>query len=434
LDSVSRAFWDLQVGGGGLTTEALRRIMPRERVGDTDRVNPLLNSMPDWLPGDESNYHLNFQRGDAYDKVKEGYYRLPGEGFATRHKELEGISPEDYPDIYKYKILADVAPDSSEFDRVRGKLQNRKLSGHESAIFMQTEKQLSEKNSSSEKFRDPAIYDSVLGKYTAALTDFARGNPVEQALPFSPARKFLPGADVIDRYEETIMGKDFQDWKNPLTDFIKPAISMTGNLVDQAGVPDEVQYARELEDYFDKLKYIKAQRLSMDAAESGDTRGAGFNNGAAERTMSGLDPYMDANEILRRIPKRERPFFEKFLTASGSDKERIMQIAPKGMQDIYLAQWDKQALVADPNNESLRNAVEGRASQMRARRKEEIAQVREDMAPDRNWIGWRKDVDLEDVKLKYLINEGRDYHYFGLWKDRVNLLARSHTLMRRLTS
>lgn len=424
MDSLSRAFWDLQVGGGAFTTEALRRLMPRERVGDTDRVNPMKNAMPSWLPGDESSYHTNFQRGDAFAKIKEGYYRLPGQGYATRFKELEGVDPEDYPDIYKYKILADVAPYSNEFKQVRGRLQNRELSEREAAIFSQTEAQMREKADSSQKFRDPAMYDSVLGSYTAGVTDFFRGNPVEQLLPFSPARKFLPGVDAMDRYEELVYGKDFQDWKNPLTDFIRPAITMTGDLVGQARIPEEVQYARELEDYFDKLKYIKSQRLAQEAQERGDSRGAGFYRGQADRTLIGLDPYMDANEIMRRIPKRERAFFQRFLAADAEGKEEILNIVPKGMQDIYIAQWDKQAMMANPDDEDMAEELASRARSMRARRRAEAQQVAQNIAPKSNWIGWRKDVDLEDVKLKHLINEGRDYHYYGLWKDRVNLLGR----------
>ena len=281
-----------------------------------------------------------------------------------------------------------------------------------------------EKAQSSEKFRDPAMYDSLLGSYTAAITDTFRANPVEQLLPFSPARKFLPGVDPLARYEELVYGKDFQDWKNPLTDFIRPAITMTANIVGQAQIPEEIQYARSLEDYFDKLKYIKSQRLAKEAQERGDGRGAGFYRGQADRTLIGLDPYMDANELLRRIPKRERPFFQQFLQADAAGKEEIMNLVPKGMQDIYRAQWDKQAVMMNPDDEDMAEEVRRRAESMRARRKAEAAQVERDLAPSSNWIGWRKDVDLEDIKLKHLINEGRDYHYYGLWKDRVNLLAR----------
>lgn len=409
LDSLSRAFYDLQLGGGVLTTEALRRLMPRERVGDTEYVNPMNNNMPDWLPGNE--YYMNFQKGDPYTKVKEGYYRLPGAGYATRFEELEGIDPEDYPEIHKYRILADIAPDSQKFKTIRGRLQNRDLTDYERRIFETTESQLSEKASSVENFRDPDIYDSFLGKYTAAITDLARANPVEQLLPFSPARKFLPGTDPVDRYEELVYGKDFQDWKNPFSDFIRPATTMTANIFGAADIPEEIEYARGLEDYFDKLQFIKAQRTG--------------NTGMAERTLTGLDPYINANEVLKRLPKRERPFFERFINANEEEREKILEIVPALMRDIYVAQWDKQAIAENPNDAELREEVVSRADQIRARKLAQIAELKESgQLPSDDWIGWDTRVDLEDVKMQYLINEGRDYHYHGLWKDRLNLLAR----------
>ena len=48
-------------------------------------------------------------------KVPEGYARLPGAGYEALHPELEGVDPEDYPDIHKMAILADVAPCSREY-------------------------------------------------------------------------------------------------------------------------------------------------------------------------------------------------------------------------------------------------------------------------------------------------------------------------------
>jgi hypothetical protein len=69
------------------------------------------------MPGDD--YFTNFRKGDPFTRVDDGYARLPGEGFAALHPELRGVSPEDYPDIYKMSILADVAPYSREYNSVR---------------------------------------------------------------------------------------------------------------------------------------------------------------------------------------------------------------------------------------------------------------------------------------------------------------------------
>jgi hypothetical protein len=56
-------------------------------------------------------------QGDPYIKVDQGYARLPGAGYEALHPELEGLNPEDYPDLHKMRILADVAPYSREYQK-----------------------------------------------------------------------------------------------------------------------------------------------------------------------------------------------------------------------------------------------------------------------------------------------------------------------------
>ena len=75
------------------------------------------NTAPIWLPGDD--YYTNFHNGDPFLKVPEGYARLPSAGYEALHPELKDIDPEDYPDIHKMAILADVAPYSREYHTYR---------------------------------------------------------------------------------------------------------------------------------------------------------------------------------------------------------------------------------------------------------------------------------------------------------------------------
>ena len=51
--------------------------------------------------------------------MPEGYARLPGAGYAALHPKLKDVNPEDYPDIHKIAILADVAPYSREYNTYR---------------------------------------------------------------------------------------------------------------------------------------------------------------------------------------------------------------------------------------------------------------------------------------------------------------------------
>ena len=58
MDSLARSYWDSNLGDLAGTTELLRRAIPRPR-SSYDKVNPIQNSMPSWMPQD-------FQTGDPY--------------------------------------------------------------------------------------------------------------------------------------------------------------------------------------------------------------------------------------------------------------------------------------------------------------------------------------------------------------------------------
>lgn len=122
MTNVSRRYYERELGAGygpspSLTegfgySEPLRRFIQRESF--EPQANEIPNTMPSWLPGDD--YMTNFRKGDPYVKVDDGYARLPGAGYEALHPELEGLNPEDYPDIHKLRILSDVAPYSREYN------------------------------------------------------------------------------------------------------------------------------------------------------------------------------------------------------------------------------------------------------------------------------------------------------------------------------
>lgn len=122
MTSTSRRYFEKELGAGmapgpGMEemfgySEPLRRFIQRE--GFEPQANEIPNTMPSWMPGDD--YYTNFKKGDPYIKVDQGFARLPGAGYAALHPELEGVNPEDYPDITKMAILVDVAPYSREYN------------------------------------------------------------------------------------------------------------------------------------------------------------------------------------------------------------------------------------------------------------------------------------------------------------------------------
>jgi hypothetical protein len=94
-----------------------------QRENFAPQANEIPNTAPSWLPGDD--YYTNFHVGDPYTKVDQGFARLPGAGYAALHPELEDVDPEDYPDINKLAILADVAPYSRQYHTYRQKVASQ---------------------------------------------------------------------------------------------------------------------------------------------------------------------------------------------------------------------------------------------------------------------------------------------------------------------
>jgi len=109
IDSFTRQFWDAGIGGlGGETAEISRRFLPE--FSRRRRVNPLMNDAAEkypWLPE-------KFYTGDLMTKIINGEARLPGAGYEA----INQLHPDQfgaYGAIDRYKILADIAPNSPEY-------------------------------------------------------------------------------------------------------------------------------------------------------------------------------------------------------------------------------------------------------------------------------------------------------------------------------
>jgi virion structural protein len=111
IDSFTRSFWDAGIGGvGGEGAEIARRFLPE--FSRRRRINPLLNTIAEqhpWLPE-------KFFTGDPMSKIINGEARLPGEGYeAINALHPDQFASDGYGAIDRYKILADIAPNSTEY-------------------------------------------------------------------------------------------------------------------------------------------------------------------------------------------------------------------------------------------------------------------------------------------------------------------------------
>jgi len=82
--NASNRFWESELGSLGSQLSEIGRRFIRRDSSQLEKYNPIRNTMPDWLPGD--NYFINFQVGDPYSKIPNGERRLPGEAYEALHE------------------------------------------------------------------------------------------------------------------------------------------------------------------------------------------------------------------------------------------------------------------------------------------------------------------------------------------------------------
>ena len=461
IDSMRRGYWDLQLGGAGTASEAYRRFNPSKRF-QVDYVNPLQNMMPSWMPG--GDHYIDFRSGDPYAKVPEGELRLPGAGFASRYPELQGVDPEDYPLAYRYKVLSDVAPHSNEFRRVKDALKVEASMGNltdvQSRVVAEAMRQ-EEERSAGRQFLARETTEGIMGSIWAAMVRIGRANPVEHLLPFSPVHKFAGETDVVTAYkDERVYSTDFPSWSRPLEHFVGPAVKSVGRVFGFTGIPGMEQERRDIQKYFDMLSYVKERYLESEFRKDGEARRAAQHGLAAERTKFGVDPYANKRMIDRVLDSRDREYLNAMMELQKpSEQRKALELVDDQTRELLLAAYNKDLYARLATQEEwsdeqkeLMNYIEfARSTEGKEATKADWEQYvkavskgdwkSDDFAdflrmqeaqqyftvnplPDSDWIGWREDVEMEDVKLKFVMDEGRDFHDFGLWESQVKALGR----------
>lgn len=478
MSSVKRAYWDASLGDPGGITEAYRRLNPRRDRGQY--YSPIANRMPAWLPGEQ--YFLNFRTGDPYGKIPRGEMRLPGPGYVAMHPELEGVAPEDYPEFHRFSILADVAPYSTEYKEHNRRMtimtRQGALSQEEQTQVKVIRKQVNsvkQRKQFAEYMTEQELAEQNIGAVGRAMADYwdvvsRLETPVEQVMfpPIAPMGKLIHRRTALEDYEQAqIYGTDLSFWNRVYDNFIRPGIWRFANVMGYEGVPPHIRRRRDIEEYFDKLDYIKNVRLHRAAIDLGDAESAQLYRTKTKETMTGMNPYGNPLWILRAMPKRERDYWEAFREERDPEKQvRIMELVPDGVKEIYRAAYlqraakdirriSKKGILAEKDQAKAEGMLEYISKDMERqgqphgaklgvefqralskgqakphqyadwyRKKEVQAYFESHRLPDEGWIGWDPRVDLEDVKMNYVRQEGYDFHDYDLWEDRLYSMTR----------
>ena len=379
IDGMERWYWDQELGDMFMTNEALRRLYPHRRR-QIDLYNPIRNTMPEWMPG-SGEKSPDFLHGDPYTKVPEGELRLPGKGYEARYPQLEGVAPEDYPALHKFKILADIAPYSDKFGEALGDVRKvRATKGwttEDEEVYQTTLDQIKQRKQGStfqeyqylspmgELFGsdqaeessslqallnqrkaaglpdEPGTVRRLFGGYWELLSHNAETS-LDLLTPMAPGAKLVHQRTAIEAYErDQLYGTKSAFWHRPIRDFIAPFMRSVAYSLGAEGVPDVVEGRRAIDQYFDILRYTKYSRLSNMAQSQGDREAFTEFERKKDQTLFGINPFTRSYEnVLRALPKKERDYFTAFEQADTEDeRRRVLEMVPENEKALYAARW-----------------------------------------------------------------------------------------------
>lgn len=476
--SIGQDITDENVGDIFGLGEVQRRLIATSASSKIDDVNPMLNTVaPSWLPRNEENYYNDFSKGNYWDKVSLGEDRLPGVGYEKYNPELEGKDPEQYPIVHKYKVLSDVAMGSPEQISMRKFLleadQEGALSDREKDIFYETlthEQAKSQKKQFSEYKTDEEFRKlSIAGKGLNTLWETIAHNaesPLETLTPFRPGAKFIHKRTAIEDYESTMLnGPDTAIWTNPYSHFIKPAFNRSMSLITPGlKRPEEAIERDNVEEYFDKLEYLKARANGRTNEVLKTVHGA---------TAAGILDESTFNKFKSGLSNKQKDYVQSFAQAEDeSDKKKILSMLPTDVGEGYKTIWNNLAIAerAKSSGKDVREALEdnyikgsvkylskskfynedlaqeldqvykdsqskkssaggnsyfperneliAKATELRLRQAD--AEATQYVAartgvPDSDWIGWDPRLKLDEIKLRTLKIGKADTYDYGFW-------------------
>lgn len=133
----------------------------------------------------------------------------------------------------------------------------------------------------------------------------------------------------------------------------------------------------------------KVEKLPLNAIKALEYRDA------AKKTMWGYEPGDSIADMMSALPKKDRQYFKHFMNAPEEEKEKILRIAPSYMRRALQSTWgmkvDEKPALAD--------------------------YFTEHALPNPEWIGWREDVNMDDVKVKLVHLNKLDPGEFDIWDD-----------------
>lgn len=361
------------------------------------------------------------------------------------HKGM-GFDAEGYSHIDRLDVLANVAPYSPEFkkelaivrlqikagydlqDRLQQILQKRKaiMRGGEYYPYRFKNKVMTPDT----EYNNMSLNENIKAAAEYTFPERLAGSIWERLshTRWPLSEKFLPYRTPLEAYQRDVLwGRSFKSWASPWDQWVdsyrRGFMSHTtpfagsisgawaGTVVGGPGlgtaiggilgatygtlhgiyrhvlggvyIPGEIERGRTITKFFDQATYLK---MMMMYRATGDTT---FLD-EAESTMTGLNPSDMSSRgwthTFRAIPYQERKYFAAFLDETDpKERERILRYVPPDVADILKIKWNK---------------LDGFAIDAMTNQNEMMPM------PPPSWSGWAPEVNLKDVEMKTLQQEG----------------------------
>ena len=413
IDSASRNYWDKGLGDMFMTNEWYRRMNNDSPYQIENVSSAIRNTQPTWMP-------TEFLAGDPYASIAEGDYRLAGRGYASLHKEVSGLDPEDYPLIHRMAILNDVAPHSSKYYMAANQVENLALEGK---LDKRSQGMYDEIQRQRAQIEDEAIngrFDNgspIIGDYWLGIKKLGHNLPTESLYPLSPIMKFSGAVDPITDYRSTqVLDKNFKSWENPISDFIKPALNKTLNIASLGTgyYPEEYENKLQFDSYFDKLQSKKNSILDERAKEYAANKQydlASYMHSGKRDTVYDANIYGNSDEVRDSFSPTQQKYFNAFSNMKGNDK--VLEMASPEMATVLRGQWRKQSAMSNGQMD-LASSLEKNSPTLGQAMDVESSYG---SMPGKDFIGYAPGVNLNAFKVKVANNLGKNIRDHNLWRE-----------------
>ena len=173
-------------------------------------------------------------------------------------------------------------------------------------------------------------------------------------------------------------------------------------------IPNHIQRERNVEEYFDKLEYVKYKALAKKAELEGQHDiGQSFTRKYQKTTTYGLEKLRESGSVqayTKTLSTDERTYFEAFLELPRERQKQALNVVPDHMKEALNAIFSRE-FSKKPMEEELKEFFQ------------------ENGMPAASWVGWHPGVAEEAIRIKTIQggigNLSTNVHRMGIYPTEV---------------